>query len=379
VSDAVGEGSMHKIVKGLAILGVLAGGAVGAYAWLAGKSGNAGGLKQVEIANGAIVEKAVAIGKIEPRLKFRVKSKISGIVRACFFEVGDAVKAGDVLFNIVPDPTPTELSETQRGVEIAQAAYERAEAEYGRAQELSVAKVLARTDLDIKKEAYERARIGLAQAKDNLELVKKGKVTGGGSTMESVVRAPAGGTLLERLVNPGDPVVPLTSYQAGTDLATIADMGELIFRGTVDEIDVGKLHEGLPARLKIGALPDKEVRGKLTRIAPQAIEKDNAKLFEVEIELDPDQAVVLRSGYSANVDLVIREKKDVILVPERLVIFEDGGKKAFVEVPGARPKDEPKKIEIATGLSDGLNLEVVSGLSKGDKVIERPPREIKGL
>jgi HlyD family secretion protein len=180
-------------------------------------------------------------------------------------------------------------------------------------------------------------------------------------------------------VNPGDPVVPLTSYQAGTDLASIADMRELIFRGTVDEIDVGKLKEGLPARLKVGALPDKEVLGKLTRIAPQAIEKDNAKLFEVEIELDPGQEVVLRAGYSANADLVIREKKDILLVPERLVTFEDGGKKAFVEVPGDKPGAEPRKVEIATGLSDGLNLEVVSGLEPGTKVIERPPREIRGL
>jgi HlyD family secretion protein len=241
-----------------------------------------------------------------------------------------------------------------------------------------VAQILPRGELDVKRESFERTRILLAQAKDSLELVKKGKITGGGAGMESVVRAPAGGVLLRRLVNPGDPVVPLTSYQAGTDLATIADMRELIFRGTVDEIDVGKLQEGLPARLKVGALPDASVTGKLTRIAPQAIEKDNAKLFEVEIELDPDQEVVLRSGYSANVDLVIREKTDVLLVPERLVTFEDGGKKAFVEIPGIGPKDEPKKVEIETGLSDGLNVEVVAGLKGGDRVVERPPKEIQG-
>jgi len=192
--------------------------------------------------------------------------------------------------------------------------------------------------------------------------------------MESVVRAPAAGTLLERLVNPGDPVVPLTSYQAGTDLASIADMGELIFKGTVDEIDVGKLALGLPARLRVGALPDKTVTGKLTRIAPQATEKDNAKLFEVEIELDPGQDVVLRAGYSANADLVIKEKTDIVLIPERVIQFEDGGKKAFVEVPGASPKAPPTKVEIATGLSDGLNCEVVSGLKKGDTVLQRPPK-----
>ena len=369
---------MHKMVKRVALLTVVAGGAVGAYAWLSGRDSAAGGLKLVEIGTGSITEKAIAIGKIEPRLKFSVKSKISGIVKAAYFEVGDTVKAGDVLFNIVPDPTPAELAEAQRSVELAKTGYDRAEADYGRAQELSVAQVLPRGDLDLKKEAYERARITLAQAQDSLELVKKGKITGGGSEMESVVRAPSGGTLLARLVNAGDPVVPLTSYQAGTDLATIADMRELIFKGTVDEIDVGKLALGLPARLKVGALPDKPVTGTLTRIAPQAIEKDNAKLFEVEIELADNSGVVLRSGYSANVDLVIREKKDVLLVPERLVTFEDGGKKAFVELPGPGPKDGPKKVEIQTGLSDGLNIEVVSGLQKGDHVIERPPKEIKG-
>lgn len=370
---------MRKAVKWVVILLVLAGVAVGAYAWLGARGKKDVGLKEVEVTRGKITEKAVAIGKIEPRLKYKVKSKISGIVRASFFEVGDRVKPGDVLFEIVPDPTPAELSESQRGVELAQAAYDRALADYERARELSVAKVLSAGDLDLKKESFEHARISLEQSKDNLELIKKGKVAGRGSSMESVVRATNGGTLLERLVNPGDPVVPLTSYQAGTDLATIADMKELIFRGTVDEIDVGKLKEGLPTRLKIGALPDHAVTGKLTRIAPQAIEKDNAKLFEVEIELDPGQEVTLRSGYSANVDIVIREKDGVVLVPERLVAFEEGGKKASVERPGAAPGAEPVKAAIETGLSDGLNVEVVSGLQAGDKVIERPPREIKAL
>jgi HlyD family secretion protein len=351
---------------------------VGVYAWLGGRNGNADGLTLVEVTTGAITEKAIAVGKIEPRLKFAVKSKISGIVKNSYFEVGDAVRAGDVLFEIVPDPTPAEVLDAQRSVEMADTSYARAEADYRRAEQLSISGILPRGDLDAKREAFERARISLEQANDNLELVKKGKVTSGSTSMESVVRAPAGGTLLSRLVNPGDPVVPLSSYQAGTDLATIADMRELIFRGTVDEIDVGKLTEGLPARLKVGALPDAVVTGRLTRIAPQAIERDNAKLFEVELELDPGQPVVLRSGYSANADLVIREKSDVLLVPERLVTFEDGGKKAFVELPGLGPKDPPRKTEITIGLSDGLNVEVLSGVAAGDKLIERPPREITG-
>jgi HlyD family secretion protein len=196
--------------------------------------------------------------------------------------------------------------------------------------------------------------------------------------METIVRAPVKGILLERLVNPGDPVVPLTSYQAGTELATIADMNDLIFKGTVDEIDVGKLRINMPVRVKIGALPDQAVTGRLSRVAPQATEKDNAKLFEVEIELDQIKDVALRAGYSANADIVIREKRGILIIPERLVIFEENGAKAFVEIPGDAPDAEPKKIPITVGLSDGLNIEVVSGINEGQKLVQRPPREIKG-
>ncbi len=367
---------MAKVVRWLVVLAVVSVGAVGAYAWLSGRNGDENGLKLVEITTGSITEKAIAVGKIDPRNKFQIKSKISGIVRHAGAEVGDRVREGQILFEIVPDPTPAELVDAQRRIEISKASFDRAEADFRRAEELHQSGILPRGDLDDKREAYERTRISLARDRDNLELVRKGRVSA--QNLESVVRAPAAGTLLVRMANPGDPVVPLTSYQAGTDLATIADMGDLIFKGTVDEIDVGKLKVGLPARLKVGALPDATVTGTLTRIAPQAIEKDNAKLFEVEIELDPGQDAVLRAGYSANADLVIREKTDILLLPERLVTFEDGGKKAFVEIPGDSPKAEPKRVEIQTGLSDGLNVEVVSGLEKDAKVVERPPREIRG-
>jgi HlyD family secretion protein len=181
---------------------------------------------------------------------------------------------------------------------------------------------------------------------------------------------------LKRHVNPGDPVVPLTSYQPGTELATIADMKDLIFKGTVDEIDVGKLKANLLARIKVGALPTDVVTGHVSRIAPQAQQKDGATLFDVEIELDPSDKVTLRAGYSANADLIIREKKDVVTIPERLVIFEDGGKKTYVELPAADPKGEPKKTEVKLGISDGMNVEVTSGLAKGEKVVQRPPKEI---
>ncbi len=365
---------MGKVVKILVILVVISGAVVGAYAWKQSRGGGDDGIKKIEVVVGSITDKAVAVGKIEPRLKFHVKSKISGIVKRCHAQVGDSVKAGDPLFDIVPDPTPAERVEAERHVERAQSTYDQAQREIDRANELSLSGILSRGDHDVKRQVFDQARIELAQAKDNLELLQKGRIQGGGAGMESVVRAPAAGTLLERLANPGDPVVPLTTYQAGTDLASIAEMKDLIFKGTVDEIDVGKLAVGLPARLRIGALPDATITGKLTRIAPQATEKDNAKLFEVEIELDPGQDIQLRAGYSANADLVIKEKKDILLIPERVIAFEDGGKKAFVEIPGATPKSPAKRVEISTGLSDGLNCEVTTGLKKGDLVVQRPPK-----
>ena len=158
------------------------------------------------------------------------------------------------------------------------------------------------------------------------------------------------------------PGVPLTSYQAGTALTNLADMNALVFKGTVDEIDVGKLHEGMPAHIKIGALPEAKVEGKIYKISPKSKTAEGATLFDVEIELLPAKDVVLRAGYSANAEIAVREKRDVLLVPERLVTFADG--KASVELPGKAEKDPPVKKEIKTGLSDGMNVEVAEGLGE---------------
>jgi HlyD family secretion protein len=367
---------MPKLLKTLIVLVLLGGAASGLYAVTRGGKKGDEKWKLVEAETGSITEKALAVGQVQPRQKFQVKSKISGIVKRCLVEVGDTVKAGDPILEIVPDPTPLELTEVDRRLESSQASFNRAKSEYDRAGELSRSGVLPKSDLDTKKESFELARIALKKAEQDRELTRKGRVTNADSAMESVVRAPAAGTVLTRAVNPGDPVVPLTSYQPGTELATIADMRDLVFKGTVDEIDVGKLRVGLPARIKVGALPTDVVTGKVARIAPQAQQKDGATLFDVEIELDRTEKIVLRAGYSANADLIIREKKDVVTLAERLVIFEDGGKKAFVELPPTDPKGEPKKTELKLGISDGLNVEVLEGLKKGDKVVERPPKEI---
>lgn len=366
---------MSKLFKTLLLLVVLAAAAVGVYA-LARGGHDDGERKLVTVEKGSITEKALAVGQIQPRQKFSIKSKISGLVKRCMVNVGDKVRPGDALFEIAPDPTPQELTEVDRRLDSARASFERARAEFERSQELARNGVLPKSDLDTKREAFELARIALAKAEQERDLTRKGRIQSETVTMESIIRSPAAGTVLTRAVNPGEPVVPLTSYQPGTELAAIADMSDLIFKGTVDEIDVGKLRVGLPARIKVGALPADVVTGKVARIAPQAQQKDGATLFDVEIELEPTSNITLRAGYSANADLIIREKKDVPTIPERVVIFEDGGKKTFVELPGEKPKDSPKKVAVTLGISDGLNAEVVAGLQLGAKVVERPPKKL---
>jgi HlyD family secretion protein len=365
---------MARVLKLLIVMVVLSAAAIGGYAWFNAGPADDAGWALIDVTRGDLIEKAVAVGEIEPRVKFQIKSKISGIVSRSVVNIGDVVQRGDTLFDIEPDPTPTELVAAERALESRQSAFRRAESDWRRVNELSQQGIVAGEEVDAAREAYEQARIELERTGDHLALIREGRIDGR-AQLESVIRAPAGGIVLTRNVDPGDPVVPLTSYQEGTQMATLADMRDLLFKGTVDEIDVGKLQVGLPAHLKIGALPDAVVTGRLTRIAPQAIEKDNAKLFEVEIELDPEGGTVLRAGYSANADLIIREQRNVVMVPERLVQFDDGGA-AWVELPGAAPGAEPQRADIEVGLSDGLNIEVVAGLQEGDRVVQRPPRDV---
>ncbi len=365
---------MKKLLKLLLIAAVL--GAVGYGGVLATRGRDDAGpdWKLIPVERGTIVDKALATGQVVPEQEISVKSQISGIVKEVYVKVGDPVRAGEPMFRILPDPTPTELNDAERQTELAAVAFNLAESEFRRRENLAADGILAEDKLDAARQSYERGRIELELARERLALLKEGRIEKERGGVDSILRAPAAGTVLERNVDPGDPVVPLTSFQAGTALATLADMESLIFKGTVDEIDVGKLAEGLPVRFKIGALPDAEVRGRLTLIAPKAVEEEGATLFDVEAEIEESGDVTLRAGYSANAEIIIEERSDVLLVPERLVTFE--GEVTFVELPPIEPEGEPVKQEIVIGLSDGLSVEVTSGLEDGAEVVQRPPREI---
>jgi len=323
---------------------------------------------------GTLIDKALAIGQIEPKNQISVKSKISGIVKKVFVEMGDSVKKGDPLVEIRPDPTPLEFAEAKRQVEIDSVNYENQKKGYLRIKELLAKKLVSQQDFDQASRSAGEAELRLKLSQERLSLIERGKTNIAGRKIESVIKSSISGTVLERKINVGDPVVPLTSYQAGTELFTLADMKELIFRGTVDEIDVGKLKEGMPTLLKIGALPNDTIQGVLYKISPKARKEENATLFDVEIKITQKSSALLRAGYSANADIIITKKEDILVIPERLVEFIEDT--AFVQLKDSTSGEIERRM-IETGLSDGLNIEVTEGLNEGDLLVEKPPKEIK--
>lgn len=337
------------------------------------KNNEKNGLKLIKVERGDIVEKALAIGRIEPKKEIAVKSQISGIVKQVYVEVGDKVRAGEPLLEVMPDPTPLEFAEAKRNVELATVSLERAETGYERTKQLRDSKLVSEQEFDEAENDYKQSKLRQNVAEERLALIEKGRTRIADRQIDTVIKAPVDGTVLERRVNEGDPVVPLTSYQEGTELLLMAEMSNLIFKGTVDEIDVGKLREGMPADLQIGAIPDQKITGRVSKISPKAKQKENATLFDVEIEITEKGEKVIRAGYSANANLVIRKVENVLFVPERLVEFKDD--KTYVEVQTAPGVYEKKAVKL--GLSDGLNVEVVEGLAQGAEVVERPPKEIK--
>jgi len=359
-----------KVGVGLVALVVIAGSITAVS--LRGGNGDEGPAT-VEVTRGTIIQKALAIGNIEPDVEITVKSQIAGVVRELLVEDGDFVSAGDPLLEVKPNPTPIELAESKRQVELRAIELDNMERDLRRKQELRNRDYITQEELELAEREYERARIQVQMATERVALLETGRVRIADRNIEGVIRSPIDGFVLETRVESGDPVVPLSAFQEGTVLITMAEMSNLIFRGTVDEIDVGKLREGMPADIKVGALPDASVRGEVSLISLKARTEDNATVFPIEVTLtDPGEAV-LRAGYSANVDVIIDRRDEVLVIPERLVRFEDDVARVTVLLPGG--ETEERAIEV--GLSDALSIEVTSGLEEGELIVEPPPREIE--
>lgn len=330
--------------------------------------------KFVAVARGDILEKALAVGTIEPEKEVKVKSTIPGIVSEVLFKVGDTIGVGMPLFNISPNPTPLEYVEARRSMEVAEVTMKKLKGDWERQMEMFKRSLISKSDMEAVESSFQEADLKYKIAMDRLELLEKGRISMSNREINSLIKSPANGIILSQSVFQGDPVVPLTNYQPGTELCSLADMGSLRFKGTVDEIDVGKITAGMDAEIQIGALPETKIDGRVVRIYPKAKKEGNATLFDIEISISPPAGTTLRAGFSATASIRIRDRKQVLLLAERLVLFENG--KRFVEVLEGQG-DKTKKVEVQTGLSDGLNIEILSGVREGDKVVERPPREIK--
>jgi HlyD family secretion protein len=360
----------RTIVTLVVVVPVLALGAMAATGKLGGNRKD--GPKAVAVARGSLVDKALAVGTIEPRVEVSVKSILAGVVRQRFAQVGDFVKRGQPLLEISPNPTPLEMVELRRNAELRDIELKNLDRELARQRELRGKNLISASDLEGAQRQVDEAQSQLSLAQERLALQEGGKLVTGGTAVETLVRAPIDGYILEDSIEIGDPVVALSPYQAGTVLMRMAAMKDLIFRGTVDEIDVGRLTEGMPATIKIGALPNASVKGRLDKIWLKAHKQEQATVFPIEIVLTEVSGATLRAGYSANAEVTIARRDSVLYIPERLITHRNDS--AFVTLYRGPGKTEERSIK--TGLSDAINIEVLGGLQATDSLVERPPREI---
>jgi HlyD family secretion protein len=337
------------------------------------KDGSDKGLLKVKVTKGNIIDKALAVGTIEPENEISVKSKVSGVVNKIFADAGTYVKAGQPLLEVRPDPTPLELADAKRSVELAQVEVDNMRKEKSRQETLVQKQLISTREYEEFIKRFDESELRLKIAKEKLALLESGRIKIGDKNIESIVKAPIDGFVLSKTVEVGDPVTPLTSYQEGTVLMKMANMERLIFKGTVDEIDVGKLKEGMEAEIKVGALPTDTVRGVLTKISLKAEKKEQATVFPIEIAIPKSNKVTLRAGYSANANIIIQRKQNVLTIPERVVTFRNDS--AFVKIALGPERAEERSIK--TGLSDAINIEVVHGLAEGDSVEEKPVKKIE--
>ncbi|MFK5955365.1 MAG: efflux RND transporter periplasmic adaptor subunit [Planctomycetota bacterium] len=318
------------------------------------------------VSRGSIHIDAVAVGKVEARFEVPVTAYSGGIITRKFVKLGQYVQKGDPLFEVRPILTELQRFQAERSLMAAHQAADSAE-EMASGENVAgwaLWLIQGGKNMERMQESADRAR---TDAEAQLELLLNGEVEMDGRKIDFLVRSPIEGHVIAEDLEVGEPVVPASTFGAGTILVTLADLDHPVFRGTVDEIDVGRLRVGMPGFLTLGARPGVELSATLTEISLRAESKNNAVVFSVEMDVTPPEDLVLRSGYSAVANIRVQEAADVLTLPERVVEFRDG--KAFVLRMGAA--SEVQEIPIQTGLSNGLQIEVLSGLVEGEEVLER--------
>ncbi|MDC0629550.1 efflux RND transporter periplasmic adaptor subunit [Flavobacteriaceae bacterium] len=309
--------------------------------------------------------KTVATGKLNPEEEIELKPQISGIVDQIFVEEGDLVRKGDLIAKIRVVPNEQALGSAKSRINSARLSFENAQTLFDRNKLLFEKGVISKQDFENSELSLNQSKESYAQAQDDYKIIKQGSLSGGSSANTTII-AQIPGTILEIPVREGDQVIQSNNFNAGTTIATIADMSKMIFEGKVDESEVGKLEEGKDIKVILGAIAEKEFPAVLTFVAPKGVEENGAVQFTIKADVAIEAHTKIRAGYSANAEIEIESKDSVLVIKEALLQFNRITEKPFVEL---REEDGTfSKKNVTTGLSDGINIEITDGVEEGDQI-----------
>ena len=316
----------------------------------------------------------VITGKIEPRNEVNIKPQISGIISEILKEAGQTVTVGEVIAKVKVIPEMGQLSSAQSRVRLANINERQARTDYEREKTLYDKGLVSADEYDKIAQVWRQAREEVAAAQDNLEVVRDGVSRSNASESSTLIRSTVTGLILDVPVKVGNSVILSNTFNDGTTIATVANMNDLIFRGNIDETEVGRLNTGMSMKITIGALQNLKFDARLEYISPKATDQNGANQFEIKAAVNlPTSGEQIRSGYSANAEIVLAEARHVMSVPESAIEFE--GDNTFVYIVKGTDKDKTYECrKVVTGLSDGLNIEIKSGLRMNERV--RGPKKV---
>ena len=312
-----------------------------------------------------IEKTAVVTGKVVPEDEVEIKPQLNGIIENILVEEGDVLNEGDLIARIKVVPDEASVYRVQSQVNNLKLAVNNAERDFQRSTDLYAKQIISQQDFDNAELSYNQAKENLSAAQNDLEIIKKGSVSGS-RTANTNIRATVSGTILEIPVKLGDQVIQSNNFSAGTTVAVVADLNKMIFEGKVDEAEVGKLYNGQGLLVNMAAIPGEEFDAILKFVAPKGTEEQGAVQFKIEAYVTLNESVFVRAGYSANASLIIDQRDDVMVISEALLQFDRRTQAPYVEIETGNQKFERKDIQI--GLSDGINVEVLSGLSMDSKI-----------
>lgn len=310
----------------------------------------------------------VVTGKIEPRNEVNVKPQISGIITEILKEAGETVQEGEVIAKVKVIPDMGSLSAAQSRLRLAEINRKQAQTDYDREKALFDKGLVAADEYDKIAQTLRQAREEVDAAQDNLEVVRDGVSKSNASASSTLIRSTITGLILDIPVKVGNSVILANTFNDGTTIATVANMNDLIFRGNIDETEVGRLSTGMTMKITIGALQDLKFDARLEYIAPKATDQNGANQFEIKAAVNlPSNATNIRSGYSANAEIVLAEAKNVLAVQESAIEFDGDDTYVYV-VKGEGDKQTYERRKVQTGISDGINIEIRSGVKPNERI-----------